>query len=395
MASSELQRHIERLKLRDKRCRMKAVLNILHLVTSLGRGGRRYFVAQLVQNLEKSRFCSTIACVEKKGCEAEFIENVPCKIIECWRGDRLNPKVLWRLWRSCLDLKIDIVHAHDGASHFYGSLAGRLAGSRMVYTFHRGDAQDVGGVKNALRNRLPFALTNAVVTVSNERANFLADASGLPRQSIMVIPNGVNCERFREAHLSRTSFRDEIGIPHDAIVFGSIGALEPIKGMDIVVRAFIRLAVTRRDCWLVIVGEGRERDGLALLASQAGVGDRVKFTGYREDVNYCLGGFDVFVLGSRHESFGRVIVEAMASGLPVVASNVGGIPDSVVNKTTGLLVASEDVEAFSASMCMLTKNESVRSRMGELGQERARTCFGLMSIVRQYEVLYEKVIVGR
>jgi glycosyltransferase involved in cell wall biosynthesis len=170
-------------------------------------------------------------------------------------------------------------------------------------------------------------------------------------------------------------------------VIGAIGRLDRQKGFDVLLRALTELPGTG----LVLVGDGPERDPLQRLAAELGLAGRVEFQGWHENARRQLGGFDVFVLPSRFEGFPLAIVEAMLARVPVVATTVGSVPESVLDGVTGRLVAPEDPHALSFALRQLLADAGLRARMGAAGREHALN-FGLGPMARAYEALYEEVL---
>ena len=175
---------------------------------------------------------------------------------------------------------------------------------------------------------------------------------------------------------------------HAPAVLGTIARLDPMKGIDVLVRSLPSIPGAR----LVVVGSGTEDASLRDLATSLGVGGRVEWAGWSEHPRSRLGDFDVFVLPSRMEGLGIVLCEAMLAGLPVVASRVGGIPEVVVDGTTGLLVPPDDPIALSDAIARLLGDAELRARMGAAGRRRAEELFTASVMARAYELLYEELV---
>jgi len=186
-------------------------------------------------------------------------------------------------------------------------------------------------------NRMTCSLADRVVCVSPKVADFVVEQIGVPRDKIVVIPNGVDLTDFchlPEKHAARTA----LGLPADRLVLGTVSRLQPVKRLDMLLRALVWLGRAHT----VIVGYGPEEHRLKMLAEQLGLQERVHFVGHQRDVRPWLAAMDVFVLSSDWEGMPNAVLEAMACGLPVVATSVGGTPDVVVDGGTGLLVPRRD-----------------------------------------------------
>jgi glycosyltransferase involved in cell wall biosynthesis len=205
----------------------------------------------------------------------------------------------------------------------------------------------------------------------------------------------VDLNRFRKIKKGRARKRKERGISPDTLVVGYVGWLIPIKGVTFLISAMAEAVQQYSNSLLVLVGkgdeEGEEEAKLREQVKKLGLTDKVIFLGWRADVDEIMGCFDLFVLPSLNEGMGRVLVEAMAVGLPIVASDVGGIPDLVKDGNNGFLVPPSDADALKHAILDLLKDEAKRKRMGEVGKEMCRS-YSTEAMVEQINGLYTKLI---
>jgi len=245
-----------------------------------------------------------------------------------------------------------------------------------------------------LLERLLARWTARIVSLTDgETADCLQRRIGRPNQ-YRTIPSGVRLGDFSNIPASEgAAFRAEQQIAPDALVFLSTGRLTAVKGFDVLLRSFWKFAETSAaPAVLVIVGDGEERPGLERLAQDLGIAARLRFCGFRANIRPALRAADVFVLASRNEGMGRSLIEAMAAGLPVIASRVGGIPCFVEHMTTGILVDPGDTEGFAAAMNTLASGVEARLTLGRRGCKAIDPEYDELTMVSRLAEVYESVL---
>lgn len=231
-----------------------------------------------------------------------------------------------------------------------------------------------------LLKRLASRRLAAHVAVGRRAARQIEQLSGLPDSSIRSIPNGVPTPEFKD--LPR--------LPDSDFVIGAIGRFHRQKAFDVLIRAVAQLPGAR----LVLVGDGEERIVLERLAADLEVADRVTITGWIEEASAYLRSFDVVAIPSRFEGLPLVLLEAMLTGRAIVATGVGSIPDVLEDGETGLVVPVDDADALAHALCRLRKDPGLRLRLGAAAAEHARLRFTAAAMARDYERLYEDILVG-
>jgi glycosyltransferase involved in cell wall biosynthesis len=283
---------------------------------------------------------------------------------------------LLELTRTMRRERAAIVHTHTSKAGFLGRLAARLA--RVPAVIHQPHGHIFYGYYGARRTAVFTALerraarwTDRIITLTERGTEeHLARGIGRPEQYVAV-PSGVPTERLRALAPSRGEARARLALDADAFVLVGLGRLVPIKGFDLLVRALSTVAAAVPSTRLVLVGDGPDRAPLEALAASLGMGDRVRMTGETPDVAGPLVAADVVVVPSRNEGMGRVLVEAMALGVPVVATAVGGIPAVLVDGECGRLVQPDDVAALAAALVELARDAGLRRKLGDGARERA------------------------
>ena len=361
-------------------------VRILHLITELGVGGAQKVLAQLLPRLNRERFAPTVACLY--GGEGEVggairamgVSTVDLEMTARWRVD-----AGWRLYRLLRSERPAILHTWLFHANVMGRLIGRLAGVPIVLSGER-----TMGMENAWRyrvNRFTDGLADRVVCVSEEVARFCVEEVGTPRDKVTVIPNGVDVKRYADLP-DVAEARSQLGMPQEKPLVGTVARLEPAKRMDVLLQTMALVPTASA----VIVGDGRQRSALETLAEQLKLADRVWFVGHREDVRCWLAALDLFVLCSDREGMPNAVLEAMAAGLPVAATAVGGVPEVVVDGVTGVLVPPGEPATLAEAVAGLLGDKELRRRMGEAGQRRIEECFSVERTVERTEALYEELL---
>jgi glycosyltransferase involved in cell wall biosynthesis len=269
-----------------------------------------------------------------------------------------------------------IVHTHTSKAGFIGRAAARLA--RVPAVIHQPHGHIFYGYWGPRRTALYITLercaarwTDTIVTLTGRgMEEHLAHGIGR-RSQYAVVPSGVPTTALRARRPGRAAVRARLGIPADAFVIVAVGRLVAVKGFDVAVRALSRLRAAVPSATLLLVGDGPERHALEAQARAEGVAAAVRTTGVVDDVLPFLAGADVLAAPSRNEGMGRSIVEAMALGLPVVATRVGGIPDVVGEGETGRLVPVEDAAALATALIELASDPPLRAKLGDAAMDRA------------------------
>jgi glycosyltransferase involved in cell wall biosynthesis len=212
---------------------------------------------------------------------------------------------------------------------------------------------------------------------------------GIPRSKTLVLPNGVDLPAAASLP-EQAQARATLGLPLEGLLVASVARLNPVKRLDVLLQALALVEEAK----LVLVGDGPERGRLEALAESLGISGRVHLAGYREDVWPWLAACDVFALSSEWEGMPNAVLEAMAAGLPVVATRVGGTPDVVVEGVTGYLVPSDDPLALARALKALIRDSGLRYQMGAAGRHRVEERFSVERMVERTQALYEELLEG-
>ncbi len=323
-----------------------------------------------------------VAALEHDGPLRQVLEagQVATFLIDKKPTERFSPML--RLWRAMRQFKPDVVHTHHLYELFCAWPGALLSRTRIVHTEH--EFFSLMSSKACFRLRQLSRFCSAVTGVNEETSAFLRDKVGIPAHKVHTVVNGIDLARFQQADLDRKA----LGLSEDDLVAGIVARLHPVKDHPMLLNAF-RLVVDQESrAKLLIIGDGAERDKLEQQVVQLGLGEQVRFLGSRSDVPDILQCLDVFVLSSKEEGLPLCILEAMASGLPVVATNVGGIPTVVRPDENGMLVDPEDSRAMANALLSLFNDKKQRVRLGMNGRRLVEQRYNLKKSIAAYHSLY-------
>jgi L-malate glycosyltransferase len=368
-----------------------AKATVCQLLHSLNVGGAEMLAARLARRL-RGTFRFVFACLDEVGPLGEELraEGFPVHLLGRRPGlDWGCPLRLARLLRA---ERVDVVHAHQYTPFFYG-LAARLPGPRrpILFTEHGRHQPDYPRPKRMLANRLLLTRRDRVVGVGAAVRQALIANEGLPARRVGVLYNGVDVDAFAAA-ADRAAARRELGAGPDDFVLLQVARLDYLKDHATAVRTLARVAAQVPQARLVLVGDGPERPGIEALVRNLNLGDHVRLLGTRQDVGRLLPGGDVFLLTSVSEGIPVTVLEAMAAGLPVVATDVGGVAEVVKDGQTGLLAPPAEAEALARHVLRLAADPGGRGRMGLAGRERAFALFSEEQMLAAYDRLYRGML---
>jgi sugar transferase (PEP-CTERM/EpsH1 system associated) len=367
------------------------MINVQHVVLSLRPGGLENGVVNLINRLDPNEFKSSVCCLKEAGEFALRLENERTCVFEMgWSGGN-DLRLLFRMVSLFRRTKPDIVHTRNAEAFFYGFLAAKIAGVRTIVHSEHGRTFDDRGIR-FLAQRVLSRYTAAIGSVSEQLKRDLTSHIGIPAERIDVLHNGVDFDRFSNS-TANASLRNQLHFSPDDLVIGSVGRLAPVKNYPLLLRAVASLDHDR--VRLLLVGDGPERSRLEELARSLGVETRVRFLGHREDIPDLLGIMDAFVLPSFSEGMSNTLLEAMASGVACIASNVGGNSEIVRHGLDGLLFASGDEAALHSALSRLVDDAGMRSGMAAAGRARVAGEFSMEAMVERYESMYRKALAFR
>jgi glycosyltransferase involved in cell wall biosynthesis len=358
------------------------VLSIVHVLSSYGVGGQERVALDLAigQRARGHRVAVISIAPAPDGAMAEEFRAAGIEVGRVAKRNGVDPTLVPRLTLAFRRLGAQVIHTHNPQPLIYGAPAARLAGARAIHTKHGKNPMTRGQL--ALR-RMAARLVTAFVAVSEATAEQARVARDVSPGKLHVITNGIRLERYAPDPAARAAVRAELGLG-DAWVIGTVGRVDDNKNHVMLIRAFAALPGNPR---LVIVGDGPARATVEAEIAKLDLGARVILTGRRMDVPRLVHAFDTFALSSILEGLPLVIPEAMAAGLPVVATAVGGLPDVIDEGHTGLLVPVDE-RALAQALGRLSADRELAKRLGAQARVVALDRYGFEGMVDKYLALY-------
>ncbi len=365
---------------------------ILQIIPTLDRSGAEKQLSLLAAGLPRDEFEVHVCALTRGGPLLQNLEDaeVPTSIIgKTWK---IDPGALWRLKRHIRHLGPDLVHTWIFAANAYGRYAAIRTGVKHIVGGER--CVDPWKVWHELAiDRWLARRTDRICTNSSGVVDFYVER-GLSKEKFAVIPNGI--PPFEPAdELLREQLLSELGLPADARLVGAVGRLWPQKRLKDLIWATDLLKCIRDDVHLLIIGDGPQRWRLERYRDQCELQDRVHFLGSRDDIPRLLPHFDCLWLGSGYEGQSNAIMEAMSAGLPIVATNIAGNRDLVVENQTGFLVPVGDRAEFARQTKLLLEDQELARKMGEAGRQRMLQDFSVEKMINRHADLYRELIESR
>lgn len=281
-------------------------------------------------------------------------------------------------------LRIDILHAHKFGSNVWGTILGGLAGVPVIVAHEHTWSFTGQPLRRLLDRQLIARGADAILAVSEADRRRMVELERIPPSRVIVVPNGIGASRPTPGRNVRAELRISAGTP----IFGIVAGLRPQKAVDDFLRAMAVVLRHAPHAHALVVGDGPERASLEALIAKLGIGDHVHVLGLRADVPDLLCVIDVAVLSSRFEGSPLAVLEYMEAGRPIVATEVGGLPDLIEDRMTGLLVPPGDPERLASAMLELLAEPGWASDMGRRGRERRGREFDINVTVRRIEDVY-------
>ncbi|MGH7380645.1 MAG: glycosyltransferase [Candidatus Methylomirabilales bacterium] len=366
---------------------------VLHLIETGGPGGAERMMVHLASGLGDG-YRSEAALIRDSWLGGALKDRgVPVTMLRYTRSSFLRLFELDTL-RDLLGLirkkNVNILHTHEFLMNTIGLVASRLAGVPLVATVH-GTNYYGDRFRRRVAYRLVGRFAHQMVAVSEDLKRFLADQINIHPDRIQVVRNGVPIgEQPSPEKLS--TLRQDLSLDRHTRVVGTVGSLYPVKGHRYLIDAAASVIDRFPHVVFLIVGRGNLREELEAQAQRQGVAAHFRFLGHRDDVRDILALCEVFVLPSLSEGMPLALLEAMAAGVPAVATQVGGINEVLEDGKTGLLVPAADSQQLAESIITLLNDRVLRVRMGAVARESVASCFSLNRMVEAYENIYADLI---
>lgn len=371
--------------------RNSTVCQVLH---SLQVGGAEILASRLAGQFQHDcRF--VFVCLDQIGSLGQQLRDQGFSVHALQREPGLDWICARRLGELLRRERVDLIHAHQYTPFFYAQL-GRLLHRRpsILFTEHGRHHPDFPRRKRILANRLVLERRDRVVGVGEAVRQALVQNEGIPSPRVDVIYNGIDLAPFANGHEHRALVRREIGIDGDAFLIIQVARLDYLKDHATAIHTLDAVLRQQPKARLVLVGEGPERQALEALVRERHLDSHVLFLGLRSDVPRLLAGADAFLLTSISEGIPLTLIEAMAAGVPVVATQVGGVAEVLEDGQSGLLAPAKDASALADRLLRIAADARLRHELSVNGRERARLRFSEQQMHQQYARLYREMLHG-
>lgn len=363
-------------------------IKVAHIIPMLGPGGAERVAVHIVRGLNRQRFeVAVISIWHRVECDLErLLDDCDVPVQYLGKGWGFDGRIYHRLHRALKEYRPDIVHTHLHVLRYALPSLLLLKHMALLHTVHNLAEREIEPRARCIQR---YALNHGVVpiAVSEEVARSLKRLYGMQR--CRVIPNGIPTNHYAHPQVAREEWRAREGFGEDQVLFTCVARFWPQKNHALLLKAFAQGPASDANAHLVLVGEGSLQEQLEEQAKSIGLARKVHFLGLRSDIPDVLGAMDAFVLSSDWEGNPLSVMEAMAAGLPIVSTAVGGVPDLFASGKEGFLVKQGDEQGLANAMRSLLSDAEIRRSMGAAAARRARQHFDVSKMVQEYEHLYE------
>lgn len=360
-----------------------------HVLHRLDRAGAEVLAGDLAMKLQ-DRYRFVFLCLDGAGPLGEHLASMGFDVVVLGRKPGLDWSVARRLRSAVKHYGINLLHTHQYTPFFYAALSRRLGSTPpILFTEHGRHYPDDRNPKRVLANRWLLKPSDRITAVGRFVKQALVENEGIAEGRIKVIYNGIDPDAFPPADPeSRSHARRLLGIDDQTPLVMQVARFHPVKDHETAVRAFAETLSFVPKAVLCLVGDGGQRPTIETLCGEMGIQDHVRFLGVRDDVAQLIPGADAFMLSSVSEGVSVTLLEAMATGLPIAATDVGGNPEVVEHGTTGLLSPRGDHHALGANLVTLLQDPAQRQVFGRAGRARLLEVFTQDRMHREYTELY-------
>ena len=372
---------------------------VVHIIYSLGTGGLENGLINIINRSPLGKYRHAIICLTTAQDFANRITSPDVQIVELNKNPGHDPALYWRLWKVLRGMNPSIIHSRNLAALETQWLGVFMPRVKRVHGEHGRDMHDLDGSnwKYRILRKIMSPLIHRYIAVSRDLADWLTRSVAIQPSRIEQIYNGVDQQRFIRKITNKRRVLPEGFLPEgDCIVLGTVGRFAEVKNQMSILEALAILFKKSPDLLcrvrLVLVGDGSLMDQIVKRVDDLGLGDIVWLPGDRDNIPQLLQAMDIFILPSLGEGISNTVLEAMATGLPVIATAVGGNPELVRPDESGLLVPVDDVPALVSAIQELIESPSKRKAMGDMALARIKSDFDWNRTVKQYIAIYDSLL---
>lgn len=369
-------------------------IKIIYIIYSLEFGGAQKVIASYVKNLSKQNYELSVCAIRQGGPMKKVLEGLGARVFILNKRIGFSIKIIFKLINLLKKGNFDIIHLHDHtANKWVVPVVLMLGIKRIVRTEHV--------ILDKRRNEKVYPwiymflnlFNKKIIAVSEFVKNFHSEKDYLNKNKYVTIYNGIKCEEFTPT-VDKTKLRRELGLEEARYVVGNIGRLHEAKGQRYLLEAANLILHDEPSTHFVIIGDGPLKSVLVNYSKELGISERVIFSGVREDIANMMNLIDIFVLPSLWEAHPITILEAMAAGKPVVATNVGGNEETIIDGITGFIVPPKDPESLANAILTLIRDVELSRQMGVKGREWVRKNFDECKMIEKTQKIYQSLLPG-
>lgn len=363
------------------------MINILYLFVTLPIGGAEEHLLTVLKNLDLTQYNPIVCCIREKGVIGEEIENRGIAIISLNRKSKSwDFRIVMDILKIIQTKNIQLIHTHLYHANMYGRIAALISKIPAVVTEH--NVYPKYKLRRRILNWFLAKKSKKIIAVSEMVKKDITVRDWIKPSKIEVIYNGIDIDRFPSA-ITKEEARQKLGVPTDCFLIGTIGRLTDQKGQIYLINTIGIIKGIIPEIKLLLAGSGPLESDLKSIVSTKGLNEYVKFLGARRDIPDILKAMDVFVFPSLWEGLPMVLLEAMASSLPVVATSVGGITEILRNGINGIIVPPRNEGALVQAIIGLSKDKAKLKLLGEIGKKTVEDKFTASLMVKNLASIYE------
>ena len=374
---------------------------IAHVIYKLGMGGLENGLINLINQMPADKYRHMIICLTGSTEFRERLQRQDVQIIDLEKKEGQDWRSFVSLYQVLKQYNVDIIHTRNLAAIEYQISAFLARVKYRVHSEHGWDVFDPQGNnrKYQILRRLLSPLIQVFIPLSLHLQSYLVEKVGISEQKIIRICNGVDIKKFYPVKVKHLVSDCPLPFDKNTVTIGTVGRMHGVKDQLTLVRAFISLLKANAELTgqinLVLIGEGPLKKEAIKLLEDSQLLEYAWLPGKREDIAEIMRSLDIFVLPSQAEGISNTILEAMATGLPVIATAVGGNPELIVEGETGLLVPASDPEAMADALLTLIKDKQKRQQQGENSYQRVLDKFSIQAMVNKYTDVYDSLRLKR
>lgn len=368
-------------------------INILHIRQNSKIGGIQQQILSLFSAYNKEVINPIFCCLDAKDEIGSEIENLGTEVISLNRprSNKFSASIVIELYKLMKKRHIHVVRTHGYRANLYGRIAAWMAGVPVIIASIHNNYRKDKRLERRIANRILARITDRIITVSESITNDVIKYDKIDPSKILVIPNGVDTVKFAPREKSEKICKD-LSIKEKDKIIGFVGRLVPAKGIEYLIEAASYLKKQYENLKVIITGDGYLLDGLRQKAEELGINDIIVFTGKRRDIPDILSCINIFVMPSIAEGLPNSLLEAMAMGKPVIATEAGGTPEIIKNEFNGLLVPPGNSKGIAEAIMILFENTLLAANISQKARDFIIENYGITAIARKWESLYQSLL---